>query len=260
MGFEDLDSAPSIKFDARGNLQCHGFIIDVVDGLGPISSSDPDVSNTGFSPGMTQPSISSPWPIEDETPSTSLWRTFVGGTDDNGRRAPKEYSALLDAFVDGFNYSKTDYDLSPYEFVIDNAELMINGLPLSSWLPRWNLINSIMSMSKHRLDGMPVFQACPDRRGTINAAVQTMAIRTKRRRLMLTEKGYLGLVPNSVMPGDVVIIIKGHGRPLIASTKPASYVPQGTYIIKGEAYIDGMMSGEMMGNEHEKTWEDLTFI
>ncbi|KFY50076.1 hypothetical protein V496_09611 [Pseudogymnoascus sp. VKM F-4515 (FW-2607)] len=260
MGFEDLDSAPSIKFDARGNLQCHGFIIDVVDGLGPISSSDPDVSNTGFSPGMTQPSISSPWPIEDETPSTSLWRTFVAGTDDNGRRAPKEYSALLDAFVDGFNYSKTDYDLSPYEFVIDNAELMINGLPLSSWLPRWNLINSIMSMSKHRLDGMPVFQACPDCRGTINAAVQTMAIRTKRRRLMLTEKGYLGLVPNSVMPGDVVIIIKGHGRPLIASTKPASYVPQGTYIIKGEAYIDGMMSGEMMGNEHEKTWEDLTFI
>lgn len=76
---------------------------------------------------------------------------------------------------------------------------------------------------------------------------------------MLTGKGYLGLVPNSVVHGDVVIIIKGHGRPLIASKNSGFGISRDTYRLKGEAYVDGMMSGEMMEDEHEKMWEDFTF-
>ena len=76
---------------------------------------------------------------------------------------------------------------------------------------------------------------------------------------MVTEMGFLGLVPNSVRAGDVVIILQGHGRPVIASSVLRYNIFAG-YKMKGEAYIAGMMIGEMMEAGYRQEMEDLAFM
>lgn len=58
------------------------------------------------------------------------------------------------------------------------------------------------------------------------------------RRLVTTSTGYLSLVPESTVPGDVVAILEGCNFPVILR-------PHGTtfrYIV--ECYVDGIMDGE----------------
>jgi hypothetical protein len=61
------------------------------------------------------------------------------------------------------------------------------------------------------------------------------------RRLLRTEKGYLGMGSVSVEPGDQVWVLKGGDVPLIL--RP---VKDGRYRLIGEAYVHGIMRGEAL--------------
>jgi hypothetical protein len=128
-------------------------------------------------------------------------------------------------------------------FIFANAELLVGGKPLKSYLPNledpWAYYNRIDAKTR--------------------ALRQTMVTRTKRTRLIVTGLGFLGLAPNSVAVGDVVIILKGHGRPVVASKVLEDDVVV-AYRMKGEAFVEGMMSGEMMEDEYRKDIEDLVFV
>ncbi len=86
----------------------------------------------------------------------------------------------------------------------------------------------------------------------IAEAQRAMEARTKFRRLMTTSnQPWLGLVPASTQQGDVIIILTHHSRPLVAtlvipddgSLEDAS---QHKFKLKGEAFIPGMMEGELV--------------
>lgn len=66
---------------------------------------------------------------------------------------------------------------------------------------------------------------------------------TFRRRLILTQKKYLGLAPEHVAPGDVVTILMGAQLPIILRRVDSHY------ILIGEAYVHGIMDGEAVPKE-----------
>lgn len=65
-----------------------------------------------------------------------------------------------------------------------------------------------------------------------------------RRRLIVTEKGYLGLTAEHVRTGDVVVIMMGGQVPLVLRQV------QQHYVLIGEAYIDGIMDGEALAKSN----------
>lgn len=65
------------------------------------------------------------------------------------------------------------------------------------------------------------------------------------RAFFLTEEGYIGLGPQSLESKDEVWLLEGGRTPFILRSMP----DQGGYALVGEAYVLGMMFGEMMTPE-----------
>jgi hypothetical protein len=66
------------------------------------------------------------------------------------------------------------------------------------------------------------------------------------RRLIVTQKGYLGLVPASTRHGDKVAIFQGGSTPYILQRSR-----KGTYMFRGDCYIHGIMHGEALQEKHK---------
>ena len=64
------------------------------------------------------------------------------------------------------------------------------------------------------------------------------------RRLVITEKGYMALVPAETCCGDAVALCKGGGSPLIVRT-----AREGRWTVLGESYVHGMMDGRCFQEE-----------
>jgi hypothetical protein len=60
------------------------------------------------------------------------------------------------------------------------------------------------------------------------------------RRVFTTEQKRVGLGPEEMLPGDTIVILKGCGVPLILRSIGDHMV------LVGEAYVSGMMRGEIM--------------
>ncbi len=65
------------------------------------------------------------------------------------------------------------------------------------------------------------------------------------RRLVVTERGYLGLAPEHVLTGDLVTIMMGSQVPLVLRQV------QQHYMFIGDAFIDGVMDGEAWAERDE---------
>ncbi|KAK3386781.1 hypothetical protein B0H63DRAFT_447687 [Podospora didyma] len=99
------------------------------------------------------------------------------------------------------------------------------------------------------------------------AVRQSMEARTKMRKLIVTSSGLLGLAPVTTRPEDVVIVIPGHGKPIIAR-KSFTANDQDFWYIIGEAYIHGMMEAQKLslstnewhGQESSSAAATLQFI
>lgn len=63
------------------------------------------------------------------------------------------------------------------------------------------------------------------------------------RTLFITKKGYLGLGPYTIRPGDQVVILKGGRTPYIWRKK------RDHYVLVGECYVHGIMHGEVFGDD-----------
>ena len=57
----------------------------------------------------------------------------------------------------------------------------------------------------------------------------------------MSHRGYLGVGPAAMSPGDLIAIILGSDTPFVLRT-----TEQGRYQIVGEAYVHGIMDGELM--------------
>ncbi|PWY68221.1 HET-domain-containing protein [Aspergillus eucalypticola CBS 122712] len=79
---------------------------------------------------------------------------------------------------------------------------------------------------------------------------------TSYRRLMISSKGYIGLVPPKTQEGDLVCVLFGCSVPVILR-KQGSH-----YIFIGESYVHGIMDGEaiQMMNEGHLVEEEFTLV
>ncbi|CAH0003221.1 unnamed protein product [Clonostachys byssicola] len=90
-----------------------------------------------------------------------------------------------------------------------------------------------------------------------NSALTNVATVTGRRTLFTTSNGYLGLGPSYMAPGDAVYVISGGCTPFILRERPSGIAPSGNdtpdakleYSLIGEAYVHGLMYGEVMERE-----------
>lgn len=69
---------------------------------------------------------------------------------------------------------------------------------------------------------------------------------SKDRSLICTSKGYVGIAPRMVHKGDVVAILANHPAPMILRPQDS-----GDFQLIGDAYIDGVMYGELDFKEHD---------
>ncbi|KAH7163777.1 heterokaryon incompatibility protein-domain-containing protein [Fusarium sp. MPI-SDFR-AT-0072] len=74
------------------------------------------------------------------------------------------------------------------------------------------------------------------------------------RRLFLTKGGYLGLAHPSAQAGDEVVLLSGGRVPFVVRKRSPD--SQDCYHVIGEAYMHGIMDGELLGTANGK-WEDL---
>ncbi|TGO29111.1 hypothetical protein BPAE_0019g00270 [Botrytis paeoniae] len=63
----------------------------------------------------------------------------------------------------------------------------------------------------------------------------------QNRRPFISEKGYVGLVPGHSLPGDVIVIIFGMIQPFVIRS-----IGEDRWELIGEAYVHGIMDGEIM--------------
>ena len=71
-------------------------------------------------------------------------------------------------------------------------------------------------------------------------------------RSFITRKGYIGVGPHTLLPNDQICILHGAHTPHVL--RPRSGQRRGTFLI-GDAYVHGIMDGEIMGESEEVKFE-----
>ncbi|KAL8855592.1 MAG: hypothetical protein Q9178_007784 [Gyalolechia marmorata] len=93
------------------------------------------------------------------------------------------------------------------------------------------------------------FQAPTDDNAEIIAWLRLYRESLGNRRVIMTERGRLGLVPAETRHSDVVCVMDGVDVALVLRKNDS-----GTYVLVGEAYIHGAMDGEILfAGEHAET-------
>ena len=191
------------------------------------------------------------------TVESRLYDLLVGGTDINGAKAPATFRCLYNAFPVA-EPAKNSPLYRNWQFLKSSADLLIGDRPLASYFSHMSPTAAAEPTDSSAVDNEAI---------TMAAARQAMTARTKMRRLIVTSEGRLGLAPGQTRPGDAVILVVGHGKPLIAR-KVATQEGQDFWYLIGEAYVQGMMNSELMKlsdnpwnrSENTTTIQTLTVI
>ncbi|PTB42994.1 hypothetical protein M441DRAFT_66759 [Trichoderma asperellum CBS 433.97] len=77
---------------------------------------------------------------------------------------------------------------------------------------------------------------------TLEAGIERFAL---GRRFFITKKGYFGLGPQKLKPGDRIAVLFGSGVPFVLRKCPAITGRRAWRII-GECYVHGIMQGEVI--------------
>lgn len=114
-----------------------------------------------------------------------------------------------------------------------------------SYLQWSDIVNRVPSADP-RLDNRPAFE---------DALVATLSAR----RFMRTRKGHFGMVAPDSQPDDVVMILAGGRVPYVLHEELGYETGNGpvTYSFIGDAYVDGLMYGECVGDDPEWMWLNL---
>ncbi|KAL8922486.1 MAG: hypothetical protein Q9172_003551 [Xanthocarpia lactea] len=89
------------------------------------------------------------------------------------------------------------------------------------------------------------FQAPTDENAEVIAWLRLYRESLGNRRVIMTERGRLGLVPAETRHSDMVCVMDGVDVPLVLRKNDS-----GTYVLIGEAYIHGAMDGEILVATH----------
>ena len=211
-----------VGFDGDSILRTKGVLFDAVTSLSSFHAAE---SNCKFPyNGKPVPSVYGDVTATKE----ALWRTLVGDTNRDGAWAPESYSVLLrsEIWEDGVAGVKFN-NFGLHDFMARNAKLSIFGYALKDII----FGTSTFFGNKHRR----LYNPTAIVREALSWAMNAIAWR----RLITTEKGYLGLAVAATEPDDRICILAGCKTPLIVR-------PRGDdFRLIGECYVHGMMRGEI---------------
>jgi hypothetical protein len=86
----------------------------------------------------------------------------------------------------------------------------------------------------------------------LSAPALDILFRNHGRRLFITTKGHLGLGPAAMQTGDLVVVIRGAELPLVLRQDS-----EGSSTLIGEAYVDGIMDGEVLATHPATEYFDI---
>lgn len=235
--------ARSIKFPS---LMLRGQVIDTIKSLGPdgfLAISDETgtwqaqyilnmyqcavdcqgiVLDLPFK-GKMYPYTNSPQPLLE-----AYWRTLSGDRNDKERPAPESC-----------------------------------GEDYQNWLDFGRMV-SLMNISQN--PWLPVTTESPRLAGTEPGFATVIWNCAMGRKLCTTKLGYIGFVPPLVAKDDVICLIQGAQVPFVLRSAQGSgsgsvNISVRQYQLVGEAYVHGIMDGELIGREYEELkMEDLEII
>ena len=108
-----------------------------------------------------------------------------------------------------------------------------------------NEIGNVSSTSKMRQDIVRHFET------TLGDGIRGLHPATLHRKLVLTKRKYIGLAPKHSQAGDIVTILLGGQVPFILRKS------NNKYVLIGEAYVHGIMDGEVLTASNAVTYDFL---
>lgn len=141
-------------------------------------------------------------------------------------------------------YRKPDPDQRARLLLADFAEYWIQNCTTDNERPNGILNPGINSLSIN-FEGLPPPSAL--------SYGWAAACALKRRRLFYSKKGYFGLGPAVMQPGDIVCVLFGAQVPFILRRKDSRYQ------LVGESYVHGIMYGEAIKMLEDGELEKQTF-
>ncbi|KAI1078503.1 heterokaryon incompatibility protein-domain-containing protein [Whalleya microplaca] len=263
---------PQVIFSDDGQrLTCKGVLVDILDGVGGMADARHPNSDVILEPCIQSISPINTLDLSDKgIPSTSSMAepekvalaTTVGKeivlSLAHGRgdiylqwaapilRFLKEFKEMaFKGIRDGINLKEDDcvawYDL--------NKSLLVRGMTLEEICENIEPSDETElrqeSETERKTDGQyPVF---------VERFSHTTGMKELTRRLITTEKGYVGTAPRQARKGDVVCVLFGCSVPVILSPRP---IAGNVYEFIGEAYMEGFMNGEAL----KKDKQEMEFV
>ncbi|RDW59557.1 hypothetical protein BP6252_12644 [Coleophoma cylindrospora] len=221
-----------------------GFLVDVVDGVGPAGY---DFTSTAVQSRFENNSY-----LCNEETVLALWKTLVCSIneqgDDDTLLAPDVFGELFVSqchIIESTPESNIDVPKAKFEaWYLQHRDWNFGGRPIRSWI-----------QSAYRIAATKDAQIKdPLEHPRWNEFDKCWSWPAPGRRLMSTHQGYLGLVPDSTQPGDLVCLLFGGRMPFILRRIG------GFYVLIGDSYVHGMMLGEAIkdlkrGLFHEQSFE-----
>ncbi|KAH7627866.1 heterokaryon incompatibility protein-domain-containing protein [Sordaria sp. MPI-SDFR-AT-0083] len=165
-----------------------------------------------------------------ETPrrrEEAIWRVPVG-------------DMVLDWQSLGQHRAKDDFGLEYHKWRRTLKEYQAMGIDMAA--PNW--MDGMDEDKKDKTRKWVASALGPDGGKHYDGALVYMA----KKCLYITKKGYLGMGPSQIQPGDVLVVFPGARIPFVL--RPTAEKDTFTYV--GDAYCDGIMDGEITFREEKQ--------
>ncbi|TGO08957.1 hypothetical protein BTUL_0184g00040 [Botrytis tulipae] len=249
---------PKIQVKA-GVISTKGLILDIVDGMGsatPVTQSNAPKNRTlPFLPSHTSLQQSSTIKSRYHTNHHilhAIWNTLVSSRERCDTKAtsasetvylmfksvatPKEKWSLEDIWDwDKLDNARLFYDR--------NAMLRFAGRSFSDW------INIAIDVFESKFD--PLVDVITNEIRDLPIQISSTL---RNQRLLVTESGYIGYVPNETRRGDTICILYGMDVPVVLRQNQ-----DGTFELIGPCYVHGVMEGELMDDMQNGVFEERIF-
>jgi hypothetical protein len=174
-------------------------------------------------------------------------------------RDPEQYAAAgMHPFLSVYEQKKTEvslpesYEGNEYDDWCAFARTLTAGSIGSSYihvhtdqdaqlLHLKSCIKFLDSLQRETLDDTQNYTV-PD--GMISRYMSDSYFYCNQRRFFWTENGTFGLGPICMCPGDIVVVLYGGNTPYVLRSKGNQY------LFLGQAYVDNLMQGELVGEVH----------
>ncbi|KAK6438481.1 hypothetical protein LTR95_005317 [Oleoguttula sp. CCFEE 5521] len=256
------DRQPSVAFsEDYKRLTCRGLVIDYVDGLGAmVDGSDPEntiqvaslIAATSHCNTASSANIAAGRGPSEARNDIALSLVL------DRRDWCFQYPASADFIISHLLTAIADYDAGKrarnFRIKEFRAWLELNG----DFLVRGHGLRSVfrpMDFDYETVLRQSELEhaAWPLRRFTDVTSLQTMA-----RRLMVTDKGFVGMAPRAARKGDVLAVLLGCSVPVVLRRNAESEHGD-RYELIGECYLHGFMNGEAVRDD-VYTVQDVVLI